>query len=134
MLTWPRSAVGCFAAAARAGVEAAAVRFQDQGALQRHRAAGARVTPPGRARTPRSPAGVTAIAVATGLGLAAGRGGSRLSHAVLAAATAAAPGLEPGAGLARPVERFQSGVINDYMTWIVVGMACLGGALAVAIR
>jgi len=25
-------------------------------------------------------------------------------------------------------------VINDYVTWIVVGLACLGGALALSIR
>jgi len=28
----------------------------------------------------------------------------------------------------------QSGVINDYVTWIVFGLACIGGALALAIR
>jgi hypothetical protein len=40
----------------------------------------------------------------------------------------------PGTGLVRPIQRFQSGVVNDYVTWIVVGLACLGGALAFAIR
>ena len=34
----------------------------------------------------------------------------------------------------RPIQRFQSGVINDYVTWIVIGIACLGGALAFSIR
>jgi hypothetical protein len=33
-----------------------------------------------------------------------------------------------------PVRRFQSGVVNDYVTWIVIGLACIGGALAFAIR
>jgi hypothetical protein len=26
------------------------------------------------------------------------------------------------------------GVVNDYVTWIVIGLACLGGALAFSIR
>ena len=43
-------------------------------------------------------------------------------------------GFEPGTGLVRPLERFQSGVVNDYVTWIVIGVACLGGALAFSIR
>jgi hypothetical protein len=43
-------------------------------------------------------------------------------------------GFEPGRGLARFTDRFQSGVVNDYVTWIVIGLACLGGALAFSIR
>lgn len=30
--------------------------------------------------------------------------------------------------------RFQSGVINDYITWLVTGVAALGGILAIIIR
>ena len=37
-------------------------------------------------------------------------------------------------GLVRPIQQFQSGVVNDYVMWIVVGVACIGGVLAVAIR
>ena len=36
--------------------------------------------------------------------------------------------------LGDPIRRFQSGVVNDYVTWIVIGLACVGGALAFAIR
>ena len=43
-------------------------------------------------------------------------------------------GLEPGAGLTAPVQRFQSGVVNDYVTWIVLGLAGIGGVLALIIR
>ena len=43
-------------------------------------------------------------------------------------------GYEPGAGLTAPIQRFQSGVVNDYITWIVFGLAYAGGALALAIR
>ena len=43
-------------------------------------------------------------------------------------------GYEPGAGLTLAVQRLQSGVINDYVTWIVAGLACLGGVLAMIVR
>jgi multicomponent Na+:H+ antiporter subunit D len=34
----------------------------------------------------------------------------------------------------RAVWAVQSGIINDYIAWMVLGLACLGGALALAIR
>ncbi|HSZ40181.1 MAG TPA: complex I subunit 5 family protein [Trebonia sp.] len=43
-------------------------------------------------------------------------------------------GHEPGAGLNSVIEGFQSGVINDYVTWLIVGLACLGGVLALITR
>ena len=43
-------------------------------------------------------------------------------------------GYEPGAGLTVPIQRFQSGVINDYVTWMVLGLAVIGGVLALIIR
>ena len=43
-------------------------------------------------------------------------------------------GFEPGAGLTEPLQRFQSGVVNDYVTWIVLGLAAIGGVLALIIR
>jgi hypothetical protein len=41
---------------------------------------------------------------------------------------------EPGAGLTAPIQRFQSGVVNDYVTWVVFGLAAIGGTLALIIR
>lgn len=38
-------------------------------------------------------------------------------------------GPEPDLLLAGPIRRFQSGVVNDYITWIVIGAACIGGYL-----
>jgi hypothetical protein len=38
-------------------------------------------------------------------------------------------GYEPGTGLTVVIRRLQSGVVNDYITWLVVGLAVLGGAL-----
>jgi multicomponent Na+:H+ antiporter subunit D len=32
------------------------------------------------------------------------------------------------------IRRIQSGVVNDYVTWLVPGVACLGGALTASIR
>ena len=43
-------------------------------------------------------------------------------------------GYEPGAGLTTPIQRFQSGVVNDYVTWVVLGLAAIGGVLALIIR
>jgi hypothetical protein len=43
-------------------------------------------------------------------------------------------GFEPGAGLTAALQRVQSGVINDYVTWIAAGLACIGGVLALVVR
>ena len=36
--------------------------------------------------------------------------------------------------LTAPIWRFQRGVINDYVTWMVLGLAAIGGVLALIIR
>ena len=114
-------------------VESAAVRFQDQAGYTRTVLSGVPVTHPAAVFPPEA-AGIGAADVLTGLGSAAGA----VILAYLALYWRRLPllrrGFEPGTGLVRPIQRFQSGVVNDYVTWIVVGLACLGGALAVAIR
>jgi hypothetical protein len=40
-------------------------------------------------------------------------------------------GFEPGW---RPAQPILSGAVNDYVPWIVLGVDCIGGVLAVAIR
>jgi hypothetical protein len=40
----------------------------------------------------------------------------------------------PGSRLAAAARRFQSGVVNDYATWTVLGLACLGAILGLIIR
>ena len=114
-------------------VEAAAARFQDQPAYDAtvlHGARVAHVTAPYAAE----PAGVTVTDLVIGLGTAAGA----VFLAFLALYWRRLPllrrGFEPGTGLVRPLQRFQSGVVNDYVTWIVIGVACLGGALAFSIH
>jgi multicomponent Na+:H+ antiporter subunit D len=114
-------------------VEAAAIRFQDQAGSTAQVLFGTPVAHPA-ALYPAESAGITAADVLTGLGSAAGA----VILAYLALYWRRLPllrrGFEPGTGLVRPIERFQSGVVNDYITWIVVGVACLGGALAITIR
>jgi multicomponent Na+:H+ antiporter subunit D len=114
-------------------VEAAAVRFEDQAAYNATVLSGRQVAHPA-AIAPAGSTAVTVTDVATGAGSALGG----LALAFLALYWRRLPvlrrGFEPGAGLARSLRRFQSGVINDYVTWIVVGLACLGGALAFSIR
>jgi multicomponent Na+:H+ antiporter subunit D len=114
-------------------VEAAAVRFEDQPGYVATVLSGARVVHP-HPVAPVAGTGITLADVATGAGSAAGA----VLLAFLALYWRRLPvlrrGFEPGTGLTGPVQRFQSGVINDYVTWIVIGVACIGGALAFAIR
>ena len=81
-----------------------------------------------------SHAGITVSDVLTGTGTAIGA----LILAFLALYWRRLPllrrGYEPGAGLTAPIQRFQSGVINDYVTWMVLGLAVIGGVLALIIR
>jgi hypothetical protein len=32
------------------------------------------------------------------------------------------------------LDTLQSGIVNDYITWLVFGLACLGGGLAFGLR
>jgi multicomponent Na+:H+ antiporter subunit D len=113
-------------------VQAAAVRFQDQSAYNATVLSGVHVAHPA-AVAGTEDTGVKLADVLSGIGSAAGA----VVLAYLGLYWRRLPllrrGYEPGTGLVTPVRRFQSGVINDYVTWIVIGLACLGGALAFAI-
>jgi multicomponent Na+:H+ antiporter subunit D len=114
-------------------MQAGAVRMQDQPAYAATVLSGQRVAHPA-APEPREETGVTAADVASGLGSAAG--------AVVLAGLALyrrrlpllrrAPG--PGSGLSGFFRVVQSGVVNDYVAWAVLGFAAIGGTLALAIR
>jgi multicomponent Na+:H+ antiporter subunit D len=114
-------------------VQAAALRFQDQAGYNATVLAGAHITHPVAIAAPES-TDITLSSVMTGIGSVIGA----LALAYLALYWRRLPllrrGYEPGAGLTRPIQRFQSGVVNDYVTWIVFGLACVGGALAFVIR
>jgi multicomponent Na+:H+ antiporter subunit D len=114
-------------------VEAAAVRFQDQAGYNATVLSGTAVAHPA-AVFPVQAASVTVVSVATAVGSVAGS----LLLAFVALYWRRLPVLSrvvrPNDGLYRLSRAFQSGVINDYVTWIVVGLACVGGTLALAIR
>jgi multicomponent Na+:H+ antiporter subunit D len=131
VLTGGAVAVGClgFTGLGRA-VEVAAVRFQDQGAYIATVLHGARVTHP-VAPYPAGPADVAAVAVATGLIVAIGAVAIALLALYHRRLRLSVPPL-PRAGAI--LEGFQSGVINDYVAWLVLGMACLGGLIALIVR
>ena len=114
-------------------VQAAAIRFQDQAGYNATVLAGAHIAHP-VAIAAAEPAGITTSDVLAGTGSTIGA----LILAFLALYWRRLPllrrGFEPGVGLTAPVQRFQSGVVNDYVTWIVLGLAVIGGVLALIIR
>jgi multicomponent Na+:H+ antiporter subunit D len=114
-------------------VQADAIRFEDQAAYNATVLAGAHIAHPVAIAAAES-TGITAVDVLTGAGSAVGA----LILAFLALYWRRLPvlrrGYEPGTGLIAPLRRFQSGVVNDYITWLVLGLACLGGVLALVIK
>ncbi|HEX9624093.1 MAG TPA: proton-conducting transporter membrane subunit, partial [Streptosporangiaceae bacterium] len=114
-------------------VERAAIRFEDAGAYNAVVLSGGQA---GHLVTPLAaePAVVSSASLITGAGTAAGA----VVLALIALYWRRLPWLRraslPGATSALAVRRLQSGVINDYVTWIVVGIACVGGVLAVTLR
>jgi multicomponent Na+:H+ antiporter subunit D len=114
-------------------VQDAAARFQDQAAYIRSVLSGAHAPHPA-ALSRRGPMTVTLADVLTGAGSAVG--GAVLAYVALhwRRLPVLRNGSEPGVGLVLPIQQIQSGVVNDYVTWIVVGVACIGGVLAYAIR
>ena len=138
MLIPPAVLVACAAAIALIpqlgpAVQAAAIRFQDQAGYNATVLAGAHILHP-VALAAAEPTGITLSGVMTGTGSVIGA----LVLAFLALYWRRLPllrrGYEPGAGLTAPIQRFQSGVINDYVTWMVLGLAVIGGVLALIIR
>ena len=114
-------------------IQSGAVRFQDQAAYNATVLSGAHISRPA-ALFPPEDTGVKAADLASGFGSAAGA----VILAFLALYWRRLPvlrrGFEPGTGLVQPIRRFQSGIVNDYVTWIVLGLACIGGALAFTVR
>ena len=114
-------------------IQAAAVRFQDPAAYNAAVLAG-RATAHPAALFAGGDTGITAGDLAVGAASAAAA--VVLAGLALYWRRLPLPRRRAGSGpvLAGPVQAFQSGVINDYVTWIVVGAACVGGILAVALR
>ena len=114
-------------------VETAVVRFQDQAAYNDTVLAGAHIVRP-VALAATGSTSVTLASVLTGIGSVA----ASVVVAALALHWRRLPVLrrlqQARSNLRGVMRSFQSGVVNDYVTWIMVGLACIGGALAVIIR
>jgi multicomponent Na+:H+ antiporter subunit D len=116
-----------------AALESAAARFQDQQAY-------AALVLDGRPTAnpvplyPQVPPDVTTASVITALCSVAGALVLALAALYWRRLPVLRRGYEPGRGLRGPIQAFQSGVINDYITWLVAGVAALGGVLAAIIR
>jgi len=114
-------------------IEAAAVRFQDQGGYAATVLRGVTVAHPA-APYPAAPPDVTAASVITALCSVAGAVLLALAALYWRRLPVLRHGFEPGRGLAGVLQRVQSGVLNDYITWLTAGVAALGGILAIIIR
>jgi multicomponent Na+:H+ antiporter subunit D len=115
------------------GLEMAAARFTDQHAYIATVLHGARVTR-GVPVYPVAPADVTISSVVAAVCAALGAAALALVALYWRRLPVLRRGYEPGAGLTVIIRRFQSGVINDYVTWLVAGIAALGGLLALVVR
>ncbi|HEY6311762.1 MAG TPA: proton-conducting transporter membrane subunit [Streptosporangiaceae bacterium] len=112
-------------------VQSAAVRFEDQAGYNATVLQGVHRTHP-VALVAAGPTSVTVTDVLAGLGSVVGA----LILAGLALYWPRLPllrGHRPNASIAAAARRFQSGVVNDYVTWIVIGLTCLGGIFAAII-
>ena len=116
-----------------AALESAAARFEDQPAYTSLVLNGVRTATP-TALYPQAPASVTAASVITALCSVAGAVLLALAALYWRRLPLLRRGYQPGAGLTAVIRGFQSGVINDYITWLVTGVAALGGILALIIR
>jgi multicomponent Na+:H+ antiporter subunit D len=108
-------------------VEAAAARFTDQAGYNATVLHGAHIAYPVGLH-----AGITLASMLGGTGSGAGA----LALAWLGLYWRRLPVLRarrPSSRLAALARGFQSGVINDYVTWLVIGLACLGGMFALIV-
>jgi multicomponent Na+:H+ antiporter subunit D len=116
-----------------AAVEAGVTRFQDQAAYNAAVLSGVHVAH-AVALHPSGPTSVTLSSILLAIGSVTGSVLLALAGLYWRRLPVLRRGFEPGTGLVRLIEGFQSGMLNDYVTWIVVGLACVGGALAFTIR
>ncbi len=114
-------------------LQSAAERFTEQASYDRAILSGAAIIHPAMPHPPDSGSSA-ASDVLTGVSTA-------VSALILAGLALYGPrlprlrrALRPAMALIRPLESIQSGVVNDYVTWIILGVACIGGVLAYAIR
>ena len=116
-----------------AALESAAARFEDQPAYASLVLNGVRTAHPATLY-PQAPPDVTAASVITALCSVAGAILLALAALYWRRLPLLRRGFGPSAGLTTAVQSFQSGVINDYITWLVAGVAALGGILALIVH
>jgi multicomponent Na+:H+ antiporter subunit D len=116
-----------------AALESAAARFEDQQAYASLVLNGVRTARP-VAVFPQVPATVTALSVITALCSVAGAVLLALAALYWRRLPLLRRAYQPRPGLTAVIRGFQSGVINDYITWLVAGVAALGGVLALIVR
>jgi multicomponent Na+:H+ antiporter subunit D len=116
-----------------AALESAAARFEDQRAYSSLVLNGVRTARP-VAVFPQVPATVTALSVITALCSVAGAVLLALAALYWRRLPLLRRAYQPRPGLTAVIRGFQSGVINDYITWLVAGVAALGGVLALIVR
>ncbi len=114
-------------------VQAGAVRFEDQSSYHATVIAGATIADP-RAPKPAEPSGITDFDLLAGAGTAAGSVILALASLYRRRLPVIGRRPEPDPRFVGIVQAFQSGVVNDYVTWMILGLACFGGALAASIR
>jgi multicomponent Na+:H+ antiporter subunit D len=78
--------------------------------------------------------GVTALSVASALGTVAGAVLLALLSLYRRRLTTWAPSRALVTRVVVLLDGFQSGIVNDYVMWLVIGLACIGGVLAFTIR
>lgn len=113
-------------------IERAAAQFMDQAAYVAKVVPGSHLMRPTVLPPPAS-TGVSALSLATALGTTAG-------SVLLALGSLYRrryfrfPMREARRSVVLLLDSFQSGVVNDYVTWLVIGLACIGGVLAFSLR
>jgi multicomponent Na+:H+ antiporter subunit D len=116
-----------------AAVEAGVIRFQDQAAYNAAVLSGVHVAH-AVALHPSGPTSVTLSSILLAIGSVTGSVLLALAGLYWRRLPLLRRGFEPGVGLVRLIDGFQSGTVNDCVTWVVVGLACVGGALAFTIH
>jgi multicomponent Na+:H+ antiporter subunit D len=114
-------------------VQHAALQLEDQAGYVAHVLHGAPGAHLAHAPSPGS-TGVTVLSLASALGTVAG---SILLALVSLYRRRLTAWRFQGAWATRVVDvldGFQSGVVNDYVVWLVLGLACIGGALALSVN
>lgn len=114
-------------------VQRAALQFEDQAGYVATVLHGAAAGHLARPSAPGS-TGVTVLSVATALGTAAGSVLLALASLYRRRITAWRLSDALTARVVSLLDGLQSGIVNDYITWLVVGVACIGGVLAFSIR